>query len=33
MDKEVHMFPKGITPIVHVISRLEFELTYNSVTV
>ena len=28
VDKRVHTFPKGISPKVNVIARLEFELIY-----
>ena len=27
-DKEVYVFPKGISPKVNVIAQLKFELTY-----
>ena len=32
-NKDVHTFPKGISPKVNVIARLEFELAYYDVTV
>ena len=32
-DKEVHTFPKGISPKVNVLARLEFELAYYDVTI
>ena len=31
-DKEVHNFPKGISPNVNVIARQEFELAYYDIT-
>ena len=32
-DKEVHSIPKGISPKVNSVWRLEFELAYHDVTV
>ena len=32
-DKRLYTFPKGISPQVNVIARLEFELTYYNITV
>ena len=32
-DKKVHVFPKGISPNMNVIARLEFELAYYDVAV
>ena len=32
-DKKIHIFPKGISPKVNVIARLESELAYYNVTV
>ena len=31
--EEFHTFPKGISPKMDVVARLEFELAYNEVTV
>ena len=32
-DKEVHIFPKGISPRVNIIARLEFELSHYDIAV
>ena len=33
MDKDAHIFPKGISPKVNVLARLGFELVYYDVVV
>ena len=32
-DKEIHNFPKGISPKLNIMARLEFELAYYEVAV